>query len=213
MFVFGDDPVRLGLVTSLARPSGNLTGINFYSAELVAKRLELLRELVPAAKRAALLVNPEGPTVKSTIRDFEPAARAMGLRVQIVRASNSQQIDAVFASFVGDRPDVLFVGTDPYFTVRRVQIVHLATRYGIPTAYPGRQFPDIGGLLSYGSSLTDTYRQLGIYAGRILKGAKPADLPVLQTNKFELVINAQIARMLGLVMPPSLLARADEVIE
>ena len=213
VFAISEDPVRLGLVASLARPGGNLTGINFLSAELVAKRLELLREMVPAAARLAVLVNPAGPTPEITLRDVEPAARAIGLQIHVVRASTSREIDAVFATFVRERPDILFVGTDPFFSNRRVQLVHLATRHAIPATYPGRQFPDIGGLMSYGSDLADAYRQVGAYAGRILKGSKPADLPVVQASKFELVINAQMARMLGLTVPPSLLARADEVIE
>ena len=213
VFAISEDPVRLGLVASLARPGGNLTGINFLSAELVAKRLELLREMVPAAARLAVLVNPAGPTPEITLRDVEPAARAIGLQIQVVRASTSREIDAVFATFVRERPDILFVGTDPFFSNRRVQLVHLATRHAIPATYPGRQFPDIGGLMSYGSDLADAYRQVGAYAGRILKGAKPANLPVMQASKFELVINAQMARILGLTVPPSLLARADEVIE
>ena len=213
VFAISEDPVRLGLVASLARPGGNLTGINFLSAELVAKRLELLREMVPAAARLAVLVNPAGPTPEITLRDVEPAARAIGLQIQVVRASTSREIDAVFANFSRERPDILFVGTDPFFTNRRVQLVHLATRHAIPATYPVRQFPDIGGLMSYGSDLADAYRQVGAYAGRILKGAKPADLPVMQASKFELVINAQMARILGLTVPPALLARADEVIE
>ena len=213
VFAISEDPVRLGLVASLARPGGNLTGINFLSAELVAKRLELLREIVPAAARLAVLVNPAGPTPEITLRDVEPAARAIGLQIQVVRASTSREIDAVFAAFLRERPDILFVGTDPFFSNRRVQLVHLATRHAIPASYPGRQFPDIGGLMSYGSDLADVYRQVGAYAGRTLKGAKPADLPVMQASKFELVINAQMARILGLTVPPALLARADEVIE
>jgi putative ABC transport system substrate-binding protein len=213
VFAISEDPVRLGLVASLARPGGNLTGINFFSAELVAKRLELLREMVPAAARLAVLVNPAGPTPEITLRDVEPAARATGLQIQVVRASTSREIDAVFATFVRERPDILFVGTDPFFSNRRVQLVHLATRHAIPATYPGRQFPDIGGLMSYGSDLADAYRQVGAYAGRILKGAKPADLPVVQASKFELVINLQTARIIGLTVPASLLARADEVIE
>lgn len=213
VFAISEDPVRLGLVASLARPGGNMTGINFLSAELVAKRLEILREMVPASTRLAVLVNPAGPTPEITLRDVEPAARAIGLQIQVVRASTSREIDAVFASFVRARPDILFVGTDPFFSNRRVQLVHLATRHAIPATYSGRQFPDIGGLMSYGSDLADAYRQVGAYAGRILKGAKPADLPVMQASKFELVINAQMARILGLTVPPTLLARADVVIE
>jgi putative ABC transport system substrate-binding protein len=213
VFLVGEDPVRLGLVASLARPGGNLTGINFFSTELVAKRLELLRELVPAAARAAVLVNPAGPSVEPTLRDVEPAARAIGLQIQVLNASTSREIDAAFATIVRERPDALFVGTDPFFTSRRVQLILLATRHAVPATYPGRQYPEIGGLMSYGSNLADALRQMGVYAGRILKGGKPADLPVVQATKFELVINLQTARMLGLTVPPQLLARADEVIE
>jgi putative ABC transport system substrate-binding protein len=213
VFLVGEDPVRLGLVASLARPGGNLTGINFFSTELVAKRLELLRELVPAAARAAVLVNPAGPSVEPTLRDVEPAARAIGLQIQVLNASTSREIDAAFATIVRERPDALFVGTDPFFTSRRVQLILLATRHAVPATYPGRQYPEIGGLMSYGSNLADALRQMGIYAGRILKGGKPADLPVVQATKFELVINAEAARLLGLTVSPQLLARADEVIE
>jgi putative ABC transport system substrate-binding protein len=213
VFATAEDPVRLGLVASLARPGGNLTGVNFLSAELVAKRLELLRELVPAAVRVAVLINPAGATPEITLRDVEPAARAIGLQTLIARASTREEIDVVFAGFARERPDILFVGTDPFFTSRRVQLVHLATRRALPATYPGRQYPEIGGLMSYGSDLTDAFRQIGVYAARILKGVKPADLPVVQASKFELVINAQTARILGLAVPPTLLARADEVIE
>jgi putative ABC transport system substrate-binding protein len=213
VFGIADDPVRHGLVGSLARPGGNLTGINFVSAELAAKRLDLLRELVPATARVGVLVNPAGPSPEITLRDVAAAAQTMGLQIQIVRASTIREIDAVFETFARERPDALFVGTDPLFTGRRVQMVHLATLHKLPTAYPGRQYPEIGGLMSYGADVADGLRQMGVYAGRILKGAKPADMPVVQSNKFELVINAQIAKMLGLTVPPSMLARADEVIQ
>jgi putative ABC transport system substrate-binding protein len=213
VFIAAEDPVRVGLVASLARPGGNLTGINFFSAELVAKRLELLRELVPAATRVAVLVNPAGPGFEITLRDVEPAARAMGLQIQALNASTSSEINAAFATFVRERPDALFVGTDPFFTSRRAQMVQLAARHMVPAAYHARHYPEIGGLMSYGSNVADGLRQLGVYTGRILKGAKPADLPVVQASKFELVINAETARMLGLDVPPMLLARADEVIE
>ena len=213
VFVVPEDPVRLGLVASIARPGGNLTGINYFSAELVAKRLEFLRELVPAATRVAVLVNPAGPNAASTIRELEPAARTMGLQIQVLNASTSREIDAAFATFVRERPDALFVSNDGFFTSRRVQLVHLATRYAVPSTYASRENTEVGGLMSYGTSLTDAFRQVGVYTGRILKGAKPADLPVVQASKFELVINAQTARMLGLTVPPTLLATADEVIE
>jgi len=214
VFDVGEDPVKLGLVASLARPGGNLTGINFFTAELAAKRLELLRELVPGAIRIAVLVDPAGPTTtESTLRDIEAAARAMRLQIQILNASTSREIEAAFASFAGERPDALFVGISPFFIVRRVQLAQLAARHAIPAIYQDRLHAEVGGLMSYGASLTDAYRQVGVYTGRILKGAKPADLPVVQSSKFELVINAPTARMLGLAVPPSLLARADEVIE
>jgi putative ABC transport system substrate-binding protein len=213
VFSVNEDPVRLGLVAGLARPGGNLTGINLFSGELGAKRLELLREVAPKAVRVAVLVNPKGPNVETTLRDLEGAARAMGLQIQIFNAGTSREIDAAFATLVRARPDALFVGGDPFFSSRRVQLVNLATRYAGIATFPNRDYPDIGGLMSYGSNSADAYRQVGVYAGRILKGAKPADLPVVQASKFELVINAQTARMLGLEVPSSLLALADEVIE
>jgi putative ABC transport system substrate-binding protein len=214
VFVIGDDPVELGLVASLARPGGNLTGINFFAVELAAKRLELLRELVPGAARVAVLVNPaNAANTEATLKDVQAAARTMGLQIQVINASTSREIDAAFATFDRERPDALFVGSGPLFTSRRAQLALLAGRYGLPAIYAGRHIVEAGGLMSYGASLTDAIRQVGVYAGRILKGAKPADMPVEQSTKFELVINAQTARMLGLELPPSLLARADEVIE
>ena len=214
VFLVSDDPVRLGLVASLARPGGNLTGINFFSAELSAKRLELLRELVPKARGVALLVNPDDTTNTATmLRDVDSAARAIGWQMQIFNASTSAEIDAAFAAFVRDPPDALFVGSTPFYTSRRVQLVQLAARYAIPAAYVGRQFAEIGGLMSYGANITDAWRQLGLYTGRVLKGAKPADLPVVQASKFELVINRQTAKMLGITVPDKLLVAADEVIE
>jgi ABC-type uncharacterized transport system substrate-binding protein len=214
VFVASDDPVRLGLVVSVARPGGNLTGINFFTAELTAKRLELLRELVPAATRVALLVNPtNAANTETTLREGEPAARAIGLQLQLLSASTIREINAAFATFARERPDALFVGIDPFFNSRRVQLVNLATRHALPTSFPARDFAEAGGLMSYGANIVDAWRQIGSYAGRILKGAKPADLPIVQSSKFELVINAQTATMLGLTIPPMLLARADEVIE
>jgi putative ABC transport system substrate-binding protein len=213
VFAVGEDPVRLGLVANLARPGANLTGVNYFNSELVAKRLELLREMVPAATRVAVLVNPTGPTTETTLRDVAPAARDMGVEVQIFRAGTSREIDTAFAAMMHGRPDALYVGNEPFFNSRRVQLVHRATLHKLPTAYSQRQYPEIGGLMSYGTNVTDAFRQVGVYAGRILKGAKPADLPVVQATKFELIINAQAARMLDLAVPPTLLATADEVIE
>jgi putative ABC transport system substrate-binding protein len=214
VFIVGEDPVRLGLVASLARPGGNLTGVNIVSGELTAKRLELLRELVPAASRVAVLVNPANPAnAETTVRDVEPAARVIGLQIQVFNASTSREIDAAFATLVRERPDALFVGNDGFFTSRRVQLVNLALSHAVPATFHTREFAEIGGLMSYGTNLPDAYRQVGVYTGRILKGAKPADLPVVQSSKFELVINAQTARLLGLTVPPTLLGRADQVIE
>jgi putative ABC transport system substrate-binding protein len=214
VFLVGSDPVGLGLVASLARPGGNLTGINFFTVELAAKRLELLRELVPTATRIAVLVNPTNPVnAESTVKGAETAARAMGLQIQVFNASNGREIDAAFTSLARDRPDTLYVGADQSFTLRRVQLVQLAARLAVPAIFAARRFTDIGGLMSYSTSITDAYRRVGAYAGRILKGAEPADLPVEQSTKFELVINAQTARMLGLEVPQTLVARADEVIE
>ena len=214
VFVVPEDPVRLGLVTSLARPGGNLTGINFFPDEVTGKRLELLRELVPAPVRIAVLVEPTNPTsTESTLRDVEGASRAMGLQMQVFKVSTSREIDAVFEGFVRERPDALLAPISAFLMDRRVQLALQAAICRVPATYPLREFVEAGGLMSYGASLRDAYRQAGTYAGRILKGAKPADLPVVQATKFELVINAQTARMLGLTVPPSLLARADEVIE
>jgi putative ABC transport system substrate-binding protein len=214
VFLVGEDPVSLGLVTSLARPGGNLTGINSFSSEVAAKRLNLLRELVPTATRVAVLVNPVDASVsETTLRDVQAAARTMTLQIEILKASTSSEIDAAFATFVSERPDALLVSGDSFFNSRRVQLVHLASYHKLPTAYGSRSYPDIGGLMSYGTDTTDAYRQAGVYTGRILRGAKPADLPVMQPTKLELVINHQTARMLGTTVPPTLLAIADEVIE
>ena len=214
VFLAAEDPVRLGLVASLAKPGGNLTGINFFNAELTAKRLQLLREMVPGAARIAVLVNPaNATTTETTLRDVQPAARAMGLQIQVLNASTNREIDAAFATFVRERPDAVFVGIDPFLISRRVQLAQLATLHQVPAAYALREFAEAGGLMSYGTNIADAFRQAGVYAGRILKGAKPADLPVVQSTKFELVINASTARMLGLTVPSTLLATADEVIE
>jgi putative ABC transport system substrate-binding protein len=213
VFAVPEDPVRVGLVTSLARPGGNLTGVNFFTTELAAKRLELLHELVPTAVRVAVLVNPTNPNAEPTVRDVEAAARAMGLQIQLLESSTSREIDAAFATFVRERPDALFVGGDPFYISRRVQLTNLAVRHAIPAIFSARDFAEAGGMMSYTSNITDAYRQLGVYTGRILNGAKPADLPIMQSSRFELVINAQTARMLGIEIPATLLARADEVIE
>jgi putative ABC transport system substrate-binding protein len=213
VFVVSQDPVGLGLVASLARPGGNVTGINFFSGELVGKQLGLLRELVPAASRIGVIVNPaNSSSAERTERDVA-AVSAVGLHIKTFTASTSGEIDAAFLILVRERYDTLLLASDPFFSSRRVQLVSLATRHAIPAIYSQRDFAEIGGLMSYGSSITDAWRQSGAYVGRILAGAKPADLPVLQSNKLELVINAQTARIFGLAVPAALLARADEVIE
>ena len=214
VFLVPEDPVRLGLVTSLSRPGGNATGINFFAAELATKRLEFLRAVVPAIKRVAVLLNPAEPTIAAANRrDLEAAADAMGLQIRFFNASTITEIDAAFAAFASDRPDALFISSGPFFASRSVQLAHLATRHGIPAIGGPRRYTEVGGLMSYGASLTEAHRHAGIYVGRVLKGARPADLPVVQSSKFELVINTSTARMLGLSMPPALMATADEVIE
>jgi ABC-type uncharacterized transport system substrate-binding protein len=214
VFISAEDPVKIGLVASLARPGGNITGINFFAVELVAKRLELLRELLPGAARVAVLVDPGSRSMTdSTVRDVEGAAQTIGLQIRIYNASSSREIDAAFASIARERPDALFVGISSFFTNRRVQLIQLEARYALPAIYADRLFVEAGGLMSYGTSLTDAIRQLGVFTGRILKGAKPADVPVVQATKFELAINAQTARMHGLTVPDKLIATADEVIE
>ena len=214
VFIAGEHPVKLGLVSSLARPGGNLTGVNFLNVELVAKQLELLREMLPRATRVALLFYPAAVTTsESTVREAETAARAMGLKIQFLQASTVAEIDTVFAAFARERPDALFVPASAFFSSRRVQLVQLMAHHKVPAIYPGREFSEIGGLMSYGSNIVDAFRQIGLYCGRILKGAKPADLPVVQSTRLELVINASTARMLALTVPDQLLAAADEVIE
>ena len=214
VFLAGEDPVRLGLVASVARPDGNLTGINLFNSELNSKRLELLRMLIPTAARVAVLVNPtDRANAETVMRDLDPAARTIGLQVQMFEARTSSEIDVAFASISRTQPDALFVAGQTYFNSRRIQLVHLASYYRLPATYGSRAYPDAGGLMSYGADVTDAYRQAGAYTGRILKGAKPADLPIVQPSKFQLVISAQTARMLGLTVPPSLLSIADEVIE
>jgi putative ABC transport system substrate-binding protein len=214
--VFGvpEDPVRLGLVASLARPGGNATGINFFSEEVVAKRLRLLHDLVPKAIRVAVLVDPANATgAESTLRAVQQAAPALGLQIQILNATTIGEIDAAFAALAREHPDVLFVTGDSFFTSRRGQFAILAARERIPAAYANRDIVVAGGLMSYGTDLADTFHQVGVYTGQMLKGAKPADLPVLQSIKFEFVINLQTARALGIEVPPGVLSIADEVIE
>jgi putative ABC transport system substrate-binding protein len=214
VFFANEDPVRLGIVASLARPGGNATGINVFIGELAAKRLELLRELVPAAKRVGVLVDPNNKSgTESTLRDIEPAARAMGLQIKVLRPPTSRDIDAAFASLVSERVDALFVGPSGFFAGRRIQITNWAMRLGLPATYAQREYAEVGGLMTYGTNFTDAWRQIGAYTGRVLKGVKPADLPVVQASKFELVINAQTARTLGLTVPQTLMVAADEVIE
>jgi putative ABC transport system substrate-binding protein len=214
VFGVGEDPVQLGLVASLARPGGNATGVNFFSQEVLAKRLRLLHDLVPKAVRVAVLVNPANPSIaENTLREVQQAAPTIGLQIQILKAATIGEIDAAFATLARQRPDALFVAPDGFFTSRRVQFATLTARDGIPGAFSQRDFVAAGGLMSYGTYNADMFRQVGVYTGRILKGAKPADLPVLQATKFELVINLQTARALGIEVPPALLAIADEVIE
>jgi putative ABC transport system substrate-binding protein len=214
--VFGvpQDPVQLGLIASLARPGGNATGINFFLLEVVAKRLRLLHDLVPKAVRVAVLVNPTNVAVtESTLRELREAAPTLGIQIQILNATTIGEIDAIFATFGRDRPDALFVAPDAFFTSRRGQFAVLTARDRIPATYANRDLVAAGGLMSYGTDLADMFRQVGVYTGNILKGAKPADLPVVQSTKFEFVINLQTARALGLDVPSGLLSTADEVIE
>ena len=214
VFSVGEDPVRLGLVASLSRPGGNATGINFFNNETIARRLGLLHELVPKAVHIAALINPANtPIADAALQDIQEAARVIGLQIQVLKASTNREIEAAFATLVRDGVDALFVAPDTFFVSRRVQFATLAAHHRIPAAYNGRDFVEVGGLMSYGTDRVDTYRQVGAYAGQILKGAKPADLPVLQSTKFEFVINMQTARALRIEVPATLLAIADEVIE
>ena len=213
-FLVADDPVRLGLAVSLSRPGSNMTGINVFNAEVAAKRLELLRDLVPGVARIAVLANAADATMMETqLRDVDTAARAMALHMQTLKADTSGEIDAAFKTFGRERPDAVFVTTSPFLNGRRIQLAQLAAFHHLPATYALRDYAEAGGLMSYGSNIVDGYRQVGIYVGRVLKGAKSTDLPIVQASKFELVINMQTARMLDIVVPPTLLAIADEVIE
>jgi putative ABC transport system substrate-binding protein len=213
VFTSGGDPVTSGLVDSLRRPSGNMTGITMQVSSLVAKRLELLRELLPKATSLALLVNPNNPNAAPDAKEMEDATRALGLSLHAFRATTEADIEAAFAALVAQRADALLVGTDPFFLERAELLVSLAARHAVPAAYFWRDFPDMGGLFSYGTSLTEMHRQAGIYAGRLLKGDKPSDLPVERASKFELVVNLKTAKALGIAVPQSILLLADEVIE
>jgi putative ABC transport system substrate-binding protein len=214
VFGVGEDPVKLGLVASFARPGGNATGINFFTQEVVAKRLALLHELVPKAARVAVLLNPASVAItETTLRGAQDAARVGGLQIHVLNATTIGEIDAAFATLEREHPDALFVAPDGFFASRRVQFANLAARDRIPAAYGNREYVAAGGLMSYGTDIADSFRQVGVYTGNILNGAKPADLPVVQSTKFELVINLQTARALGIEVPPALLAIADEVIE
>jgi len=213
VFSVTEDPVNLGLVASIARPGGNATGVSFLLSELAPKQLGLLRELLPAASRFGLLVNPKNENAETITRDLKAAAAKISVEISVVQASNSREIEAAFAALVRDKVDALVIGTDPFFYSRRVQLTTLATRHALPAVYNLRGYAEAGGLMSYGTSITEAYRQVGVYTGRILKGEKPTDLPVVQSTKFDFIINLPTARALGLDVPPTLLARADEVIE
>jgi len=213
VFSSGTDPVKLGLVTSLNRPDGNLTGVSNMNVELGPKRLELMHELVPTATVIALLVNPTNPNAEAILRDHQVAARTLGLQLPVVRASTEREIDTGFANLNELRAGALTIGGDPYFVSRSDQLAALTVRYAMPAIFEYREFAAAGGLMSYGGSVTDSYRQVGVYTGRILRGERPADLPVQQSTKAELIINLKVAKALSLAIPPGLLARADEVIE
>jgi putative tryptophan/tyrosine transport system substrate-binding protein len=213
VFGVGDDPIKLGLVDSLSRPGGNATGVNIFGVEVVGKRLALLHELVPNAVRVAVLVNPGNVTSEATLQNAQNAARTMGLQVQVRKAATFSEIDAAFAAMAQERPDALFVAADAFFGSRRMQIVTLAARYRIPATYGDRESVEAGGLMTYNINGASAFRQIGVYAGKILKGTKPADLPVLRPTNFELVVNLRTAKTLGITVPNTLLALADEVIE
>jgi len=214
VFVTAEDPVRLGLVASIARPGGNLTGVNIFNTEVVAKRLDLLRELVPRAARIAVLVNPNDvASTESTVRDAKAAAAAIGLQIQFLHAKTIGEVHSAFETMARDGYDALFVAADPFWAGRRIQLAQLAAFNHLPTTYSNREYVEAGGLMSYGTSISDAFRQVGVHAGHLLKGTKPGDLPVIQASRFELVINASTARMLDLKVPPSLFATADDVIE
>jgi putative ABC transport system substrate-binding protein len=213
VFAIGSDPVGSGLVASMNRPGGNITGVSFLSVELGAKRLELVRDLVPKAAAIALLVNPNNPNADKQAKEMKAAAATLGLQSNILSVGSQADFDTVFATLVGQRVGAIVVSADPFFISRRDQLVELATRHAVPTIYPVREFAAVGGLMSYGASFADAYYQAGVYAGRILKGERPADLPIIQPTKFELVINLKAAKALGLTLPPGLLSVADEVIE
>jgi putative ABC transport system substrate-binding protein len=213
VFTMGGDPVELGLVLRLNNPGGNVTGVTFIVGDIATKRLGLLRQLVPNATTITMLINPNYPATSAEVRDVQAAARSLGLQINVLNASTSTEIDAALATFVGKRPDALFVGGDPFLLGQRDQIVSLAARHAVPTTYPQREYVDAGGLMSYGTSVPNGYRQAGVYTGRILRGAKPSELPVLQPTKLELAINLRTVKTLGLDVPPNLLAIADEVIE
>ena len=213
VFFAGADPVELGLVGSLARPGGNITGVTFMTAELMPKRLELISELVPQARVIALLVNPSNANAEPTIRDMQEAARTKGVQLQILKAGSESEIDDAFASLIQLHVGALVVSPDAFFGSRRAQLVALAARHAVPAIYEWREFTAAGGLISYGSSLTDTWRLVGVYAGKILNGTKPADLPIQRPTTFELVVNLKTATALGLTIPPSILARVDDIIE
>jgi putative ABC transport system substrate-binding protein len=213
VFTSGADPIRSGLVASLGRPGGNLTGVSLIAAEIAVKRLEILREVLPQARSIAMIVNPQFAGADTEMAEVQNAAQILGLQTRRLAATTTAELDAVFATFEQQRADAVMVGTDGFFIDRRVQLATLATRYRVAGIYPFPDFPNAGGLMSYGASLADAYRQAGVYAGRVLKGAKPADLPVIQPTKFDLVINLTAAKAIGLVISPVMLARAQEVIE